>query len=478
MRLKNIRKYYGFVTLDDSKVKAQLGLLTKKHLEELTRLYVHWRDEVEYIPMRMTYREQKIFNFKDTPIDPVKWCKYHDETFRDREKTFRSGQTVYCEGERQEWIHPQTIKRGNKPYIRLVKKKFKPLIENSPLEYFPTENPTRKRKRNTNLLYLTGTCDQTNFNGIADSWLKFGKLWNKFTTNLRGQFRKNKCLDCGKIFYGSKKECSFCRSKNIARFYVCEKCGNVSLKLNRNDKKQTVCAVCDELDSIHEKSGAEYIRTWQSQKNGYPHFHALVWFPFDFSVVPNWGKKDKLTWRLTTRQKLNKGDSVTVRQRIKTAWKGGNLDICAVSDIGKAFKDMLKYITRDLEGGESDLTNAMAWYFGKRSYSISKHFQSEVWGTGGIDLAEPTNADLIEAECSNSNSDLKRIEVFPIIKHEDLDFSYQKDILNMDHEPDPPPNVVDYFEDFVDLCEPVIFNQKTNPDGSTIDIIVYRRKQN
>lgn len=413
MRLKNIRKYYGFVTLDDSKVKAQLGLLTKKHLEELTRLYVHWRDEVEYIPMRLTYREQKILNFKDTPIDPVKWCKIHDEKFRDREKTFRSGQTVYCEGERQKWIHPQTIKRGNEPYIRLVKQKFKPLIENSPLEYFPTENPTRKRKRKTNLLYLTGTCDQTNFNGIADSWLKFGELWNKFITNLRQQFK-----------------------------------------------------------------GAEYIRTWQSQKNGYPHFHALVWFPFEFSVVPNWDKKNKLTWRLTTRQKLNKGDNVTVRQRIKTAWKGGHLDICAVSDIGQAFKDMLKYVTRDLEGGESDLTNAMAWYFGKRTYSISKNFQSKVWGTGGIDLAEPTNADLIESQCSNSNSDLKRIEVFPIIKHEDLDFSYQKDILNMDHEPDPPPNVVDYFEDFVDSCEPVIFNQKTNPDGSTIEIIVYRRKQN
>jgi hypothetical protein len=417
LRVGLVRKHYGLISEDlgsyidkkgerkTVKVKVQKRSLTKEDIDGLISNYVVWRDTIEFLPLRFTYLEPTIWNFKDSPMDAKLWCDSFTE--RTGRKTFRVGDTVGFDKEKSDWKVKQTVKRGNEPYIYLVKQKLKPLLEREPLEYFSTElNDNRKRKRYTNLLYITGTIDQSLFNGLADAWLNFGSLWNCFITNLRQQFGK-----------------------------------------------------------------AEYMRTWQSQENGYPHFHALVWIPFDFSVIPWFDDDGRLTWRIHNRQKLKKGDKVTVRERLKDAWKGGNLDIIAVSDIGNAFKDMVKYITRDLEGGESDLTNAMVWYFGKQSYSISKHFEKSLWGTDAIDWREPSNDDLINAESNNSNLKLIRVEVFPIVPKENLDFSKQfpqKSILELDEEPKPPPKYFDYLEDLTVLCEPIKVNKKKG-----IEYIVY-----
>lgn len=414
LRLALVRKHYGLInepigshTDKDGitkiiNMKVQKNRLTKDELTEIISLYKTWRDTDEFLPMRLTYREPKLYDFGGTPMSPEKWCNEYE--MKTGKRPYRKGSYVQFDGERSEWKVKQTIKRGNKPYVKLVKRKLKPITEKQPLNYFPTEiNKNRKRKRHTNLLYITGTIDQSLFNGIAECWLEFGSIWNSWVTNIRQQFK-----------------------------------------------------------------GCEYMRTWQSQENGYPHFHALVYIPFDFSVVPWFDKDERLTWRIHNRQKLNKGDKITVRERIKNSWKWGNLDIIAVSDIGSAFKDMVKYITRDLEGGGSDLTNAMAWYFGKQSYSISKRFEESLWGTNDIDWREPTNDDLINAESSNSNSDLIRIEVFPIVAKENLDFSYTKDIMQLDYDPKPPPKIVDYLEKLAFSCKPVKVDIK---DG--VEIIVY-----
>lgn len=383
-------------------IKIQKNRLSKDDLSEIIRLYKTWRDTDEFLPMRLTYREPKLYDFGGTPISPEKWCDAYEE--RTGIRPYQKGCYVHFMGERSEWKVKQTIKRGNKPYVKLVKQKLKPLTERQPLDYFSTEiNNNRKRTRHTNLLYITGTIDQSLFNGIAECWLEFGSLWNSFVTNIRQQFK-----------------------------------------------------------------GCEYMRTWQSQENGYPHFHALIYIPFDFSVVPWFDKDGRLSWRIHNRQKLNKGDKITVRERIKNAWKWGNLDVIAVSGTGNAFKDMTKYITRDLEGGESDLTNAMVWYFGKQAYSVSGNFEPSVWGTKDIDWREPNNDDLIYAESSNSNSDLIRIEIFPIISKENLDFSYTKDITRLEYEPKPPPKTIEKLEDLAFSCKPVKVDFK---DG--VEIIVY-----
>ena len=180
-----------------------------------------------------------------------------------------------------------------------------------------------------------------------------------------------------------------------------------------------------------------FFRAWQSQKNGYPHFHALFYFKdHDFTVVPWVHPNGKTSWRLPSRS--------SDRQKIKSAWKWGNLDILCVQNTHEAFEDMLKYITRDLEGGESDLTNAMVWFFGKQSFSFSDDFIETVWGKGKTPASlEPSDADLISAVSSYSNSELVQIEVFPIIRADSLDFDWENGA-------DPPPKLVHELENMAD----------------------------
>jgi len=411
LRVKYVRRFYGLETIDG--VKCQINHLTDQDLNGIVNCYLTWRDIVEYIPAKYVFSENKLYDFSNLPVSAKKWCEYYTKTHPGVPDPYRHGSYVCFEGEREEWRLMQCVKRGNKPYIDLVRKKFDPFLQKEPLQFFSTElNDNRKINRHTNLLYVTGTCNPSNFNGISNAWLRFGEHWNTFITNIRQQF-----------------------------------------------------------------GGCEYIRTWQSQKNGYPHFHALIWIPFDFSVVPWFTEKNRLEWRISTRQKLHKGDKYTVRQRIKNAWKAGHIDILACADIGKSFRDMLKYITRDLEGGESDLTNAMVWYFGKQSFSISKNFESSLWGTRDIELAEPTNDDLIYGDSSNSNSTLKRIEIYPIIKRSDYDFSWQSDLDNWKNVPDPPPNIVRDLEYFACSCVPSSVKKKELDDGSLIDVVVFKRNE-
>ncbi|GAI45020.1 unnamed protein product, partial [marine sediment metagenome] len=203
------------------------------------------------------------------------------------------------------------------------------------------------------------------------------------------QFHKKKCVCCGNMCWSKSK--------------TCDNCGSTEFTV--------------ENDIV-------YIRTWQSHKNGYPHFHALIYFKnVEFTAVPNWdynkktGKHDKLSWRIPSRAKLHKGDDLTIRQRFKSAWKYGTVDILCVSDTHKAFKDMLKYVTRDLEGGEADLTNSLIWFYGKQAFSFSRDFAKVVWSSSeNIDLTVgQIDVDLIVPHSSNSNLELLRVEIFPII---------------------------------------------------------------
>lgn len=391
----------GLLKIINKKIQKQK--LSISDISEITNLYTTWRDTVELLPMRLTYKHDKIIYAPDINTSGEIYANFLQQN---DVKCYNYKDYVFIDSTRQEWTYKKTCKRGNDVYIYLVNKKLKPLTIQEPIEYFSTElNNNRNRNRRTNLLYITGTIDQSKFDGIGDAWLEFGNYWNTFITNIRNQF-----------------------------------------------------------------GGAEYIRTWQSQKNGYPHFHSLIYIPFDFSVV-YWPEDN--SWRISTRQKLHKGDKITVRKRIKNAWKCGNLDVKCVDSTNNAFKDLLKYVTRDLEGGESDLTNAMVWYFGKQSYSISKNFQNSIWPKKeSIDLAPPSNADLINAISNNSNSDLLCIEVFPIIPRDILDFSLQIDVLDPTLRPDPPPNVVEFFENMAISCKP----SKNIINENGVEIIIYKRE--
>jgi len=383
LRLLLVNKYFGLFTkemgsyLDDKgmshivNAKIQIKPLTPTDLDAIMGIYTSWRDHNESVPFKYVYRDYNILDTQDGVFTYLKKGKETSEPISSRIIDFYSRNFdvacndykgfVYVPIEIDDWSAIPCCKRGNAVYIDKVKLKFKVFTEQEPLVFFDTDlkDTQRKRKRKTSMLYVSGTTDPS-ICGFDMGWLEFGSHWNSFITNIKQQFG-------GKIVY---------------------------------------------------------IRTWQSHENGYPHFHSLIYFrDREFTAVPNWDynekthKRDKLTWRIPSRAKLHKGDTLTIRQRIKNAWKYGTIDILCVPDTHKAFKDMLKYVTRDLSSGECDLTNAMIWYFGKQSFSYSKDFASVVWGTSGnIDLSvDNIDVDSIISNRSNSNLEMIRVEIYPII---------------------------------------------------------------
>jgi hypothetical protein len=335
------------------------------------------------------------FNFKDQKIIDTNDINTTPELYKNYLLEHGVNATsylnyVFYDGVKSEWSFIKSCKRGNDVYIKEIKKKFQPLIEAEPKIFFDTTlNFNRKRPRLTPLIYVTATIDHKKVS-LENSWLNFGSMFNIFITKVRKRF--------GKV---------------------------------------------------------DYLRTWQSQENGFPHWHGLFYFnDFNFSAVYNLSRNLKPSWRIASRQKLHKGDELTVRQRLKKAWKYGNLDIICVDNTQDCFKDLLKYVTRDLEGGESDLTNALVWYFEKQSFAVSKDFFDCIIDKkeGCIDLAEPSNADLINDLSYNSNSDLVSIEVFPVLPASFFRSFYQATLKDWAEPPDPPPELIRKLELLCDEC--------------------------
>lgn len=186
------------------------------------------------------------------------------------------------------------------------------------------------------------------------------------------------------------------------------------------------------ITNLRNQYGCEisYIRSWQSQDNFMPHGHALVYFKDRSFTAVQWRDRDGgISFRLPSRSKD--------RSLIKNAWKWGNCDIQCVADTQTAYKDLLKYVLRDLEGGASDKTNGMVWFFEKRSFAISGNFFDIIKNA----TSEPDVADLIVADMRNSNSPLVRIDIFPVMGAVLVPVTWQHRLIGAD----PPPDLLEFF---------------------------------
>ena len=399
-------------------VRKRFGaILKKEQLPELINIYKTWRDTVEVLPIALTYKIVTYKDFKNTPVDVDKWI----DDFNSRTSRFAcrfndnpKNEMVCFEDYEIERILKKCCKRGNDVYIRQINEKFKPLLNsNKHINFFSIEI-NDKRKRIRKTRLLYIT-------GTCDQ---------KITGNLSESW----------ITFGAYWN-SFIT--NIREMF----------------------------------NGVEYIRTWQSQKNGFPHFHALVYFKdFEFTAVKWIEKNGSISWRVHNRQMLNR---VPVRDKIKNAWKWGNLDIKCCNDSKKALKDLIKYVTRDLEGGESDLTNTMVWYYGKQSYSISGGFMA-LFDVEKTSL-EPSDDESINAEgviqsSNDSKKTLVKIEVFPVLKWSTLYDLVKNTLDKCEIDDKPPPQIIEYLKFFEYSCKPVKSTKKEF-NGFLVDVISYDYKE-
>lgn len=421
IRLNRVRSHYGLTTLyaDDSLTKGkrlQLRHLNEKDLSEIVDLYTTWRDTDEKLVVRYTFRISSYVDFSKTPIDIDAWCESYSSATGLVAARFNDNpncKVIACEKDVSQWAIKTCPKRGNPVYTAMFKKNMKPL-----------QDAAKRRKS------FFSTCINKNRKRVRRTHLLY----------VTGT--------CDRSKTGSVSD-SWLQFGEYWRCFV------------TNIRQQF--------------QGCEFFRVWQSQKNGYPHFHALVYFPnFEFSVVPWLNQSGKWEFRVHNRQKHN---GVLVHDRLNGAWKWGHLDFKCCDSTKKAFRDVLKYVTRDLDGGESDLTNALIWYFGKQSYSISDKFTTLLLGKN-IAMAEPCDDDLISAygaiTSDNCNRKLIRIEIFPTILGDSLPKFIQKSIDDFDFgpgPPDPPPEIVAFLDNYACSCS--VSKLDINDDG--VEIVVYRR---
>lgn len=438
-------------------VQHQYGLnVNGDTIPELRSLYVDWRDAVELLPMRLTHKKVGYMNFKDTAVGVDKWLLERQISAPELVST-RFNDNTACEAVAyeylsQSWINKKSVKRGNDVYISMLQDKFNPLFySKNHREFFSTVlNSKRRVCRRTRMLYLTGTCDHAKVGDIASAWGTFGARWNHFITRVRDVFGKT-----------------------------------------------------------------AYIRTWQSQDNGYPHYHCLIYF-FDFEFSAVYWEPDK-SWRIHNRQKVvinhKTGAKDYCRDVFKDLWQWGHLDVKCCDNSKSALTDLLKYVLRDLEGGASDLTNTMVWYFQKKSFAVSTSHKRcmncgsihgmeteacdcgdrgsgitscnvfeqtsigffELFGADGASL-EPSDADSINAEGvtqeGTQEGKLVCIEIYPIIPREMMPYYQQLSLDRLNKPPDPPPERVEFLENFALSCAPA--SSTTRADG--VKVIVYKYK--
>ncbi len=217
-------------------------------------------------------------------------------------------------------------KRGNDVYKNRLKERFSFLDSLEPIYYFLDTDP----KKYTPMVFLTFTVDPKKYTK-DQAWDKISEELHLFESKLRQAYSGFKCSKCGNTWIGKKK---------------CPRCVK-----NFGSKKVAL------KDNIRTGSFVKF-RVWESHESGYPHCHVVYYFH------DKWFKsfKHKDKYRIVTKHK----------NKISKFWRMGNVDIQAVQDTHGAFKEVKKYITKNIWNKKGDLTNALICLYRKQMYSLSK----------------------------------------------------------------------------------------------------------
>ena len=114
---------------------------------------------------------------------------------------------------------------------------------------------------------------------------------------------------------------------------------------------------------ISKFGNVQFMRTWESHKNGYPHVHALIKFQeHEFDVYKGL-KNGKEHWL------------VRKNYEIKRCWNHGFVDVSGCTSSKEGLSYVGKYIMKSASSdSKENITQAMTWYYSKRAYSVSKNF--------------------------------------------------------------------------------------------------------
>ena len=201
-------------------------------------------------------------------------------------------------------------------------------------------------------------------------------------------------------------------------------------------------AVSDDKGDKVEATGAKIrvFRSWESHESGWPHFHAILCFEgFSWSIFQDVGSK----WRLE-----DKGV-------FEDAWSYGWIDVLALTpgtaerNIEKVVWYVSKYVAKcasDADYRRVDswpikrlLTESILWYFGMRSYSISRDLIRE--SDCAVDLKKRISTTQTNLEGSSVPEPEIVWEFVGLVRRKDTDLGRGEWVKSY---ADPP--------DWLDLC--------------------------
>lgn len=181
------------------------------------------------------------------------------------------------------------------------------------------------RLRSTNAVYITGTVDPRLVEGDAEyAWQYLGYWFNMFLTRLR-------------------KKC-------------------ITIDFDKDGK------------IVPAPAKIRVLRSWEAHESGWPHFHAILCFEgFPWEIFQDSNSR----WRIED------------KAAFEDAWPYGWVDVLALTPgtVEKNLENVVWYVAKNLSDMDYRLvdswpikrllTQSTLWYYGKRSFSISRDCRNE-----------------------------------------------------------------------------------------------------
>lgn len=246
--------------------------------------------------------------------------------------------------------------------------------------------PKAIRSRSTSALYVTGTVDPKKVgHDVERAWRDFGKWFNSFLSGLR-------------------KKC-------------------ITVQIDEKDGKPFIHEVpCKIL----------VLRSWESHESGWPHFHAILCFEgFAWGIFQDKNSR----WR------------VKEKDRIQDSWTHGFVDVVALTrgTLDKNLQNVLWYVSKNLSSMDYRLvrswpvkrreTQSILWYFGMRSFSVSRGLIQKDLEPDPDDLIKPSSITQVDLDGKPAILELHEWEFIGLVRR--LDTELERDDWKKTYK-DPP----------------------------------------
>lgn len=178
--------------------------------------------------------------------------------------------------------------------------------------------------------------------------------------------------------------------------------------------------VRDEIKSKMIPCKLHVLRSWEAHESGWPHIHAVICFEdWHWGIFRQKDDEGRETWRIKQKDLVEK------------AWPYGFCDVVALTPgtLEKNIENVLWYVAKNLSDmdyrlvrqwpSKRRLTQSLLWYFGLRSFSVSRSLTR----AAPDDLMKPASIIQNRLDGSGLKVELVEWEFIGLVRRKDTDLS-------------------------------------------------------